>query len=142
MSSMSIGQVAQRCRLASSAIRYYEKAGLLPKPARVSGRRRYAADVIGRVRLVQLAREAGFTIAEIRLFITGFSATTPPTIRWRTLAERKLAEIAAQMQQLERMRALLHSSFHCRCLSLDECARMIGELPSPITTSKETALSR
>ena len=136
MSSMSIGQVAQRCKLSSSAIRYYEKAGLLPKAARVSGRRRYAADVIGRVRLVQLAREAGFTIAEIRLFITGFSAATPPSIRWRTLAERKLAEIAAQMRQLERMRALLDSSFHCRCLSLDECARMIGELPSPMAAGK------
>lgn len=141
MSSMSIGQVAQHCRLASSAIRYYEKAGLLPKPARVSGRRRYAADVIGRVRLVQLAREAGFTIAEIRLLMTGFSSATAPTIRWRTLAERKLAEIATQMKQLERMTTLLNSSFHCRCLSLDECARMIGESPSPIATTKETARS-
>lgn len=133
MSSMSIGQVARRCGLAPSAIRYYEKAGLLPKPARANGRRRYAADVIGRVRLVQLAREAGFTIAELRVFITGFPATTPPTIRWRTLAERKLTQIAAQMKQLERMKALLDSSFHCGCLSVEECARMIGELPSPIT---------
>lgn len=128
---MSIGQVAQRCGLAASAIRYYEKSGLLPKPARASGRRRYSTDVIGRVRLLQLAREAGFTIVEIRTFIAGFSATTPPTVRWRTLAERKLVEIGKQMQQLEHMKALLESSFHCRCLSVDECARMIGGLSSP-----------
>src|SRR5262245_52778326 len=100
MSSMSIGQVAQRCGLAPSAIRYYEKAGLLPKPIRVSQRRRYTADVIGRVRLVQVAREAGFTIAETRTLISGFSATTPPAIRWRTLAERKLVEIETQMKRL------------------------------------------
>lgn len=131
MSGMSIGQVAKRCGLAPSAIRYYEQAGLLPKPARASGQRRYAADVIGRVRLVQLAREAGFTVVEIRAFLSGFSATTPPTVRWRTLTERKLAEIEAQMQQLERMKALLQSSFDCRCLSIDECARLMGELPSP-----------
>lgn len=128
MSSMSIGQVAQRCGLAPSAIRYYERAGLLPKPVRISGRRRYAAEVIGRVRLVQLAREAGFTVAEIRTFIAGFSATTPPTIRWRTLAERKLAQIETQMEQLGRMKTLLQASFDCRCLSVDECARMVGEL--------------
>lgn len=130
MLSMSIGDVARRCGLAPSAIRYYEKAGLLPKPARVSGRRRYAADVLGRVRLVQLAREAGFTVVEIRTFISGFSATTSPTIRWRTLAGRKLAEIDSQMQRLARMKGLLESSFDCRCLSVDECARMIGEQPS------------
>lgn len=123
MSSMSIGQVAQRCGLACSAIRYYEKAGLLPKPIRVSGRRRYGADVIGRVRLVQLAREAGFTISEIRTFVSGFSATTPPSIRWRTLAQRKLAQIETQMERLARMKALLESTFDCRCLSVDECAR-------------------
>src|SRR5215469_9139841 len=63
MSSMSIGQVAKICGLAPSAIRYYEKAGLLPKPTRISRQRRYGAEVIGRLRLIQIAREAGFTIA-------------------------------------------------------------------------------
>jgi len=130
MSAMSIGQVAQHCGLAPSAIRYYEKAGLLPKPVRVSRQRRYLADDIGRVRLVQVAREAGFTIAETRTFIAGFSATTPPAMRWRTLAERKLAEIDAQQQRLQRMRMLLESSFDCRCLDVDDCARLIGTLPS------------
>jgi MerR family redox-sensitive transcriptional activator SoxR len=129
---MSIGQVAQRCGLAPSAIRYYEKAGVLPKPIRVSGQRRYAADVIGRVRLVQVAREAGFTIAETRTFVAGFSTTTPPAIRWRTLAERKLAEIERQMKRLRRMKTLLESSFHCRCLSVDDCARLIGRLPPSV----------
>ena len=131
MSSMSIGQVAQCCGLAPSAIRYYEKVGLLPKPLRVGRRRSYAADVIGRVRLVQFAREAGFTIAETRRFVAGFSATTPPAVRWRTLAERKLVEIEAQTQRLRHMKLLLQASFHCRCLSVEDCARIIGSLGSP-----------
>jgi MerR family transcriptional regulator, redox-sensitive transcriptional activator SoxR len=131
MSSMSIGQVAQICGLAPSAIRYYEKAGLLPKPIRVSRQRRYGAEAIGRLRLLQVAREAGFTIAETRTFVSGFSATTPPAIRWRTLATRKLEEIEAQMQRLRRMKVLLESSFHCQCLSVEDCARIIGAAPGP-----------
>jgi MerR family redox-sensitive transcriptional activator SoxR len=129
MSSMSIGEVAQICGLAPSAIRYYEKAGLLPKPIRISRQRRYGAEVIGRLRLLQIAREAGFTIAETRTFVAGFSATTSPAIRWRTLAERKLGEIEAQMRRLRRMKVLLKSGFRCRCLSIEDCARIIGTAP-------------
>jgi MerR family redox-sensitive transcriptional activator SoxR len=132
MSNMSIGHVAQICGLAPSAIRYYEKVGLLPKPIRVSRQRRYGAEVIGRLRLLQVAREAGFTIAETRTFVAGFSVTTPPAIRWRTLAKRKLEEIEAQIGQLERMKILLESSFRCQCLSIEDCARIIGTaLPPP-----------
>jgi DNA-binding transcriptional MerR regulator len=84
--------------LAPSAIRYYEKAGLLPKPLRVSGRRRYDAEIVGRLRILQFARGAGFTIGETRTFVAGFSATTPPAIRWRTLAECKIREIDLQIK--------------------------------------------
>ena len=126
MSSMSIGQVARICGLAPSAIRYYEKAGLLPKLIRVSRQRRYGTEVIGRLRLLRVAREAGFTVAETRTFVAGFSATTPPAIRWRTLAKRKLVQINAQMGQLRRMRALLKAGFQCRCLSIEDCARIMG----------------
>ncbi len=138
MSSMSIGQVAQICGLAPSAIRYYEKAGLLPKPIRVSRQRRYGAEMIGRLRLLQVTREAGFTIAETRTFVAGFSATTPPAIRWRTLAKRKLGEIDAQMRRLRRMKVLLESGFHCQCLSIEDCARIIGAVPPPAKASVET----
>ena len=127
MSGMSIGQVAKACGLAPSAIRYYEKAGLLPKPMRVSRQRRYGRDVIGRLRLLQFAREAGFSIAETRTFVAGFSASTPPAVRWRTLAKRKLGEIDEQVRQLGRMKVLLESGFRCECLSIEDCARVIGE---------------
>jgi len=126
MSSMSIGQVARICGLAPSAIRYYEKAGLLPRPVRVSSQRRYDAQLLGQLRLLQVAREAGFTIAETRTFVSGFSATTPPAVRWHSLARRKLVEIETRMGQLQRMKTLLESSFHCHCLSIEDCARLIG----------------
>lgn len=126
MSNMTIGQVAKICGLAPSAIRYYERSGLLPKSARVSGQRRYGVEIIGRLRLLQVARAAGFTIAETRTFVAGFSASTPPAVRWQTLARRKLGEIETQMERLRRMRVLLESGFHCRCLSIADCARILG----------------
>jgi len=126
MPNMSIGQLAGVCGLAPSAIRYYERAGLLPNPVRASGQRRYGADAIGRLRILRLAREAGFTIAETRTLITGFSANTPPAKRWRTLAERKLVEIDTQLARLEHMKELLQSSFRCECLSIDDCVRFIA----------------
>jgi MerR family redox-sensitive transcriptional activator SoxR len=125
MKSVGIGAVARATGLAPSAIRYYEKAGLLPKPGRLSGQRRYGPEIIGRLRIVQLARDAGFTIAETKTFLTGFSATTTPAARWRSLAERKRAEIDVQMARCARMKQLLDSSFHCGCLRIDDCERAI-----------------
>ena len=133
MSNMSIGQLARACGLAPSAIRYYERVGLLPKAMRISRQRRYAADAIGRLRVLRLAREAGFTIAETRTFVTGFSANTPPATRWRTLAQRKLVEIDTQVARLEHMKELLKSSFRCQCLSIEDCVRFIA------TRSENTA---
>ena len=137
MPSMSIGEVARICGLAPSAIRYYEKAGLLPRAVRVSRQRRYDAQMIGRLRLLQMAREAGFTIAETRTFVSGFSATTPPAVRWRSLAKRKLAEIATRIGQLQRMKTLLESSFHCHCLSIEDCARLIGSATALALAAQE-----
>jgi MerR family transcriptional regulator, redox-sensitive transcriptional activator SoxR len=125
MPGMSIGSVARATGLAPSAIRYYEKAGLVPKPSRLSGQRRYGLEAVARLRIVQLAREAGFTIAETKTFLSGFSASTPPAARWRALAERKRAEIDAQMERFARMKRLLDSSFHCGCLRIDDCERAI-----------------
>jgi MerR family transcriptional regulator, redox-sensitive transcriptional activator SoxR len=135
MSSMSIGQVAKICGIAPSAIRYYETAGLLPKPVRVSRQRRYGPEMIGRLRLLQVAREAGFTIAETRTFVSGFSESTPPAIRWRILAKRKLGEIDTQIRRLRHMKLLLESGFRCHCLSIEDCARIIGRPRSSETRS-------
>jgi MerR family redox-sensitive transcriptional activator SoxR len=123
MSSMPIGELARTAGLAPSAIRYYEKVGLLLKPVRVGNQRRYDRAALGRLRIILLARDAGFTIAETRTFLTGFSAATPPSARWRVLAERKLAEIDAQMTRIARMRKLLATSFHCECPRIDDCER-------------------
>ena len=88
-----IGELARKVGVAPSALRYYEKAGLLPPPARTSKRRQYGQNIVGRIRIILLARDAGFSISETRTFLNGFPAGTRPALRWREMAKRKIAEL-------------------------------------------------
>ncbi len=124
---MSIGEVARRAGIRPSAIRYYESIGLLPVPRRVSGRRRYDEGVLQLLAAIGLARRAGFTLGEARTLCTGFSATTPPSARWRALAERKLPEIQALIDRAQEMKRLLELGIECQCLSLEECRLLVPE---------------
>lgn len=121
MRELSIGALARETGLAPSALRYYEKAGLLPGPPRRSGQRRYDERVLGRVELIRHALAAGFTIRETRTFLSGFPADTPPAARWRELAARKLVEVNELIEQAQRMKSLLETSFHCHCGQLADC---------------------
>ena len=125
MHGLAIGQVARKAGLATSAIRYYERSGLLPRPERISGQRRYEADVLGRLEIIRIAREAGFTIAETRLFLTGFSAGTRPSARWKALTARKMQEIDATIARAKHMKKVLTTNFRCSCETVDDCARGI-----------------
>ena len=71
MAGMSIGEVARKMGLRSSAIRYYERLGLLPKAPRVSGRRRYDERVLERLAMVRFAKHVGFSVAEIKVLLSG-----------------------------------------------------------------------
>ncbi|HET9390940.1 MAG TPA: MerR family DNA-binding transcriptional regulator [Steroidobacteraceae bacterium] len=127
MRYLSIGAVARECGIAPSAIRFYEKEGLLPAPGRQSGQRRYDEGVFARLEIIGLALDAGFTVGETRMFLSGFSRDTPPAARWRALAARKLEEVNALMQRAQQMKSLLESSFHCHCPSLQDCETFLRE---------------
>ena len=129
MRELSIGEVAREAGVPASTLRYYERAGLLPPPPRRSGQRRYTEAVFGRISLVRLALEAGFTVGETRVFLSGFSEDTPPAARWRALAVRKLEEVNALMDRAQRMKQLLESSFRCRCLRLEDCEKYMRSAP-------------
>jgi len=81
----TIGEVARRAGVRPSALRYYERIGVLPLPGRENGRRQYdeevLREVLGRLAIVRVAQQAGFTIAEIRTLLDGFSEDTPPSER-------------------------------------------------------------
>ena len=120
---MKIGEVARRAGLAPSAIRYYEKTGLLPSPSRASRQREYESIILGRLAIIRLAREAGFTIRETRLFLSGFSGEAAPATRWQTMARKKLTEIDAAIARNRAMKRLIETSFRCACPEIEDCER-------------------
>ncbi|HEU0163769.1 MAG TPA: MerR family transcriptional regulator [Thermomicrobiales bacterium] len=121
---MTIGEIAARAGMNTSALRFYERVGLLPVARRVNGQRRYDPDVLAQLALIRMAQEANFTIEEIRTLTTGFPEGTPPSERWQELAQRKLPEVAAMIDRLETVRLVLEESLRCDCLTLDACARL------------------
>ena len=118
---MTIGEVAKESGLATSAIRFYEQAGVLPKAARIGGRRQYDASVLERLALLGRCKACGFSLTDTRQLIHGFREGTPPSERWQTLARRKLAELDELEQKIAAMRDLLQRS--CTCRDLGECGR-------------------
>jgi MerR family redox-sensitive transcriptional activator SoxR len=122
---MLIGEVARRAGVAASTLRYYEHEGLLPRPARSAKRRVYDPRVMGRIRIILLARAAGFSIAETRAFISNHPGGSIPSSRWKTLADRKIQEMDALIARATKMKSLLSSSFKCGCPTIEECERLI-----------------
>ena len=120
---MTIGQVAKRSGLAASAIRFYEQAGVLPKPPRASGRRQYDSSVLERLALLERAKACGFSLEDARRLFHGFRDGTPPSERWQSLARKKLVELDALQEKITGMRKLLEQS--CQCRDLAECGRRI-----------------
>lgn len=129
--SLPIGEVARRAALEPSAIRYYESEGVIPAARRVSGQRRYDASIFEWLSLIALAKEAGFTMAEIKRLVTDFTPGTRPAARWASLAERKLAEIDALVARAERMRAVLRVALDCGCFRLEDCSALLAANAGP-----------
>jgi MerR family redox-sensitive transcriptional activator SoxR len=120
---LTIGDVAARAGLSPSTMRYYEKVGLLAPPRRAAGRRVYDENVFDSLALINLAHDAGFTVSETKFLMHGFDRATPPSQRWRSMAQRKLDEIAVRIARAEGMREVLQRLMRCECRTLGECLR-------------------
>lgn len=119
---LTIGKLADRFGLNTSAIRYYERVGVLPEPARESGQRRYGPDAVRRLEVLEVAKRAGFTLDETRVLLHSAEAGTPAFEALRDLAARKLPEVEALIARAQEMRAWLETATDCSCRSLDVCA--------------------
>lgn len=126
---MTIGEVAERADLAASTLRYYESAGLLPAPERVNGRRRYREDVFRRLTAIKVAREAGFTISEVRTLLGSVEEGEPISVRWREMARQKLRDVEALIERAQGMKRLLEEGLECGCVSFDDCGLLQRAAP-------------
>jgi len=114
---VSISEMAEASGLKTSALRYYEREGLIASAGRVGGRRQFDPSVLQRLAAIALLQEAGFTIAEVgRLLGVG---TSPQ--RWRSMAEEKLREVDAHLARVQAARELLTAALRCDCSGLDTC---------------------
>ncbi len=119
---LSIGEVAERAGINVSAIRFYEREGLLPAAERVGGQRRFTEEAVGRLGIIGVAKQAGFSLEEIRTLLSATDHGSPAHEQLRALSARKLPEVEALIQQAETMRGWLIAAGACECESLEGCA--------------------
>lgn len=124
---MTIGEVANEAGVQPFTLRYYESIDLLPLAKRVGGKRRYTAEAIDRLGVIQIAKKAGFTLSEIKVLLSGFSETEPPSARWKIMAQEKIEQVEALIERAQGMKRLLMEGLECECLRMEECANFINE---------------
>ncbi len=106
--TLKIGQLARRARVAVDTVRFYERRGLLDQPARSpAGYRLYDREALRRVQFVKRAQALGFTLAEIRELLELSAHGDADCAALEPLARAKVAEIDAKLHDLDRMRAAL-----------------------------------
>src|SRR5262245_17912714 len=115
---LRIGELGRRTGLATSALRYYERVGLLAPEGRANGRRYYDPASAERVALIRLCQDGGFTLAEVRVFI---AAGRRRHHSWRQLMEAKLRELEASIAVAKRAKALIEHGLACRHHELSMC---------------------
>jgi len=71
-----------------------------------------------------MAQQAGFTVAEIQTLLHDFPSDTPPSVRWKVLATRKLVEINALIERANAMKKLLEQALECQCVELEACIQV------------------
>jgi MerR family transcriptional regulator, redox-sensitive transcriptional activator SoxR len=126
---VKIGELAARAGLKPSAIRYYEKLGILEAPHRVGGQRRYSPDAEDRVLVIRFAADLDFTLAEIKILLSGLRTNAPVGPRWKKLAHAKINEVDNAIQRSRRMKSLLQHLLHCQCPSLQVCVQRLKQSP-------------
>jgi MerR family redox-sensitive transcriptional activator SoxR len=119
---MTIGEVARRSGVASSALRFYEERGLIRSERAGSGHRRYPRPVLRRIAFIVFAQRVGLTLEEIGTELAKLPPDRAPTRRdWSRLSSTWTARIDERIAELERLRVGLTECIGCGCLSLERC---------------------
>lgn len=121
---MTIGDVASRAGVSTSAVRYYERRGLVDADRRESGQRRYAPATLRRLVFIGMLQDAGLSLDEIVVVLDAGDVE-----EWKSLARRRLAVLDQELARLVRSRDLLAGALLCRYdHPLDQCQVMGSEI--------------
>jgi MerR family redox-sensitive transcriptional activator SoxR len=120
---LTIGEVERRSGLPQSALRYYEREGLLRTTRTSGGQRRYERAVLRRLAFIRAARTIGVGLDEVREHLDRLPDGRQPTrADWSRLSRAWRGRLDEQIQALQALRDGLDSCIGCGCLSLDRCA--------------------
>lgn len=123
MSTLTIGQLADRAGVATSAIRFYESRGLLSSRRTTGNQRRYAQSELRRVAFIRTAQRVGLTLEEIGdALATLPEQRTPTKADWQRLSQTWRPRLDEQIRRIELLRDRLEGCIGCGCLSLKSCA--------------------
>lgn len=115
---LTIGELAGRTGVATSALRYWEQIGLLPPPARVSGQRRYPQSTVRLIGEILILRDIGFTLRELKTLV---AASTSAADDWQKLHQVKLAELDRRIAQAQAARTAIAHALACPHDDVHDC---------------------
>ena len=120
---LTISELATRSGTAPSALRYYEKLGLIGAERTAGNQRRYARHMLRRVAFIKAGRQLGLSLRELQTALDRLPADKAPTrADWSKVATLWQARIQQRITELERMASTLNSCIGCGCLSLQRCS--------------------
>lgn len=121
--TLTIGQLAERAGVATSAIRFYESRGLLSSERTTGNQRRYAQSTLRRVAFIRTAQRVGLTLEEIgEALATLPGGRAPSKADWTRLSQAWRPRLDEQIRRIELLRDRLDGCIGCGCLSLRSCA--------------------
>lgn len=119
---LTIGEVADRANVATSALRYYEREGLIASTRTEGGQRRYHRDVLRRIAFVRAAQRVGLSLDDIKQALSTLpDGRTPTAADWKRLSRSWRPVIDRRIAELQRVRDRLDTCIGCGCLSLRVC---------------------
>ncbi|MEO3753428.1 redox-sensitive transcriptional activator SoxR [Streptomyces sp. B6B3] len=119
---LTIGQLAQRSGVATSALRFYEEQGLISSRRTTGNQRRYRRDMLRRVAFIRVSQNVGMPLNAIRAALDRLpEGRTPNREDWAVVSASWQSDLDARIRQLVRLRDNLTECIGCGCLSLDTC---------------------
>jgi len=119
---LTIGELSSRSGVSASALRFYEREGLIESRRTDGNQRRYPSVTLRRVALVQAGKAAGIPLERLRGALDTLPNGKSPTKRdWERLSRSWAAEVDARIAMLQAIRTRLTTCIGCGCLSLKTC---------------------
>ncbi|MFT6659490.1 MerR family transcriptional regulator [Maritalea sp.] len=118
---MKIGVAAKKLGITSSAIRFYERKGLIRPIGRVSGRRELDEQTLLTLQFLKLAQSAGFTLVEATDLLSLGFGTAREAQDWQTFLDEKQEQVQQRIDDLRRMASMLEQFKKCECVDLKDC---------------------